>query len=39
VLWALGERDEARRIWRQARSRDDTNAVLRETLARLQVGL
>jgi tetratricopeptide (TPR) repeat protein len=39
VLWAMGERDEARRIWRQAKSRDDANEVLRETLARLQVGL
>ncbi len=39
VLWALGRRDEARRIWRQAQARDGSNEVLRETLARLQVGL
>jgi tetratricopeptide (TPR) repeat protein len=39
VLWALGQRDEARRIWRQAQARDGSNEVLRETLARLQVGL
>jgi tetratricopeptide (TPR) repeat protein len=39
VLWAKGQHDEARRIWRQARARDDGNEVLRETLARLQVGL
>jgi tetratricopeptide (TPR) repeat protein len=39
VLWALGRRDEARSIWRQAQTRDGANAVLRETLARLQVGL
>ncbi|RVT53543.1 tetratricopeptide repeat protein [Rubrivivax albus] len=39
VLWAQGRRDEARRIWRQAQARDDANDVLRETLARLQVGL
>lgn len=39
VLWAKGQHDEARRIWRQARARDDSNEVLRETLARLQVGL
>jgi tetratricopeptide (TPR) repeat protein len=39
VLWALGRHDEARRIWRQAQARDSTNEVLRETLARLQVGL
>ncbi|MCP5286370.1 MAG: tetratricopeptide repeat protein [Burkholderiaceae bacterium] len=39
VLWARGRQDEARRIWRQAQSRDQANEVLRETLARLQVGL
>jgi tetratricopeptide (TPR) repeat protein len=39
VLWAMGRQDEARAIWRQARARDDANEVLRETLARLQVGL
>jgi tetratricopeptide (TPR) repeat protein len=39
VLWALGERDEARRIWLEARSRDAANDVLRETLARLRVDL
>lgn len=39
VLWAMGERDEARRIWQDARGRDASNEVLRETLARLKVGL
>jgi tetratricopeptide (TPR) repeat protein len=39
VLWANGERDEARRIWQDARGRDAANEVLRETLARLKVGL
>ncbi|HSW06258.1 tetratricopeptide repeat protein [Aquabacterium sp.] len=39
VLWAIGERDEARRIWQDARGRDAANEVLRETLARLKVGL
>jgi tetratricopeptide (TPR) repeat protein len=39
VLWARGQQDEARRIWRQAQARDGANEVLRETLARLQVGL
>lgn len=39
VLWAQGQRDEAREIWRQALARDSDNKVLRETLARLQVGL
>ncbi|MBI3370112.1 MAG: tetratricopeptide repeat protein, partial [Burkholderiales bacterium] len=39
VLWASGQRDEARRIWAEARGRDATNEVLRATLARLKVGL
>jgi tetratricopeptide (TPR) repeat protein len=36
VLWAAGQKDEARRIWREARARDAANEVLRETLARLR---
>jgi predicted Zn-dependent protease len=39
VLWADGQRDEARRVWAEARSRDAGNDVLRETLARLRVDL
>jgi tetratricopeptide (TPR) repeat protein len=39
VLWSLGQRDEARRIWRESKSRDAANDVLRETLARLRVDL
>jgi tetratricopeptide (TPR) repeat protein len=39
VLWVNGQRDEARRIWREARERDASNEVLRETLARLRVDL
>jgi tetratricopeptide (TPR) repeat protein len=39
VLWSLGERDEARRIWRDAGTRDAANDVLRETLTRLRVKL
>ena len=38
VLWVSGQREEAKRVWREARSRDSTNDVLRETLARLKVG-
>lgn len=37
VLWVNGERDEAKRIWGEARQRDGGNDVLRETLARLRV--
>jgi tetratricopeptide (TPR) repeat protein len=39
VLWVSGQRDEARRIWREGRERDTDNEVMRETLARLQVRL
>jgi tetratricopeptide (TPR) repeat protein len=39
VLWANGERDAARSIWRQAKVRDAANEVLRETLARLKADL
>jgi tetratricopeptide (TPR) repeat protein len=39
VLWVTGAREEARRVWREGRSRDADNEVLRETLARLQVKL
>ena len=39
VLWVTGQREEALRIWREARMRDADNEVLRETLARLQVRL
>src|SRR2546423_11102561 len=38
VLWVSGQRDEARRIWREGRSKDSSNDVLRETLARPRVG-
>lgn len=39
VLWVSGQRDEARRIWAEARARDAGNEVLKETLARLKVDL
>jgi len=39
VLWSLGQRDEARRVWGEAKGRDASNDVLRETLARLRVEL
>ncbi len=39
VLWVSGQRDEARRVWLEGRSRDGANEVLRETLVRLKVGL
>ena len=39
VLWALGQKEEARRVWRESKGRDASNDVLRETLARLRVDL
>jgi len=36
VLWSLGRKDDARRIWREARGKDAANEVLRETLTRLR---
>jgi len=39
VLWSAGERDDALKVWRDARTRDAANDVLRETLARLKVDL
>ena len=39
VLWVSGQRDEARAIWRDARERDASNEVLKETLTRLLVRL
>jgi len=39
VLWSVGQTEEARSVFRDARSRDAQNDVLRETLARLRVDL
>ena len=39
VLWAQGEHDAARRIWREVRADEPDNEILSATLARLQVRL
>ena len=39
VLWMTGLRDDARKIWKDASSKDPKNDTLRSTLARLQVKL
>jgi len=39
VLWAMGRHDEARKLWREVKIRDQANEVLRETLARLRIDL
>ncbi|WP_234484075.1 tetratricopeptide repeat protein [Noviherbaspirillum pedocola] len=39
VLWALGQRDDARKLWREASNKDPKNDTLKSTLGRLQVHL
>jgi Flp pilus assembly protein TadD len=39
VLWARGQREDARKLWRDASSKDPKNDTLRSTLGRLQVHL
>jgi tetratricopeptide (TPR) repeat protein len=39
VLWVNGQRDEARRVLRDVKTKDNANEVLKETLARLRVDL
>jgi Flp pilus assembly protein TadD len=36
VLWALGERDEARRIWQEAQKVSPENETLQKTLKRFR---
>jgi tetratricopeptide (TPR) repeat protein len=39
VLWKKGDRDEARKLWREAQTRDPKNDALKNTLARLRASL
>lgn len=39
VLWVKGERADAQKLWRDARSKDPQNDTLKSTLARLNVNL
>jgi len=36
VLWAAGQRDEAKRVWAEGSKRDPKNEALRETMQRLK---
>jgi hypothetical protein len=38
-MWALGRRDEAKKLWRSANEKDSKNETLRSTLQRLQIKL
>jgi Flp pilus assembly protein TadD len=39
VLWVKGQKDDAQKFWRDARSKDPQNDTLKSTLARLNVSL
>jgi tetratricopeptide (TPR) repeat protein len=39
VLWHIGQREDAKNLWRDANTRDPKNDTLKSTLARLQVNL
>ena len=39
VLWVRGQKDDAQKFWRDARTKDPKNDSLKSTLARLQVRL
>jgi Flp pilus assembly protein TadD len=39
VLWAMGQRDDARKLWREASTKDPKNDTLKNTLGRLRVRL
>jgi tetratricopeptide (TPR) repeat protein len=39
VLWVKGDQNDARKVWREARSKDPKNATLKSTLERLKPSL
>jgi Flp pilus assembly protein TadD len=39
VLWKKGDKDQARKLWREAQDKDPKNNALKTTLARLGAGL
>lgn len=39
VLWVIGDQEEARRVWREARQLEPDNTTLRETIERLKADL
>lgn len=39
VLWVIGDKEEARRIWREAQQREPDDNTIRETLDRLKADL
>jgi predicted Zn-dependent protease len=39
VLWSIGQKDEALRIWREGMGHDPNNAALKDTIKRLRAPL
>jgi tetratricopeptide (TPR) repeat protein len=39
VLWKKGDKDQARKLWREAQDKDPKNDALKTTLARLRASL
>ena len=39
VLWKKGQKEDAQKMWREARAKDPKNDTLKSTLARLQLSL
>lgn len=39
VLWKLGQQDDARKLWREAKAKDPQNDALKSTLTRLRASL
>jgi tetratricopeptide (TPR) repeat protein len=39
VLWKMGQQDDARKLWREARAKDPQNDALKSTLTRLRASL
>ena len=39
VLWKKGQKDDAQKLWREARAKDPKNDTLKSTLSRLQLSL
>ena len=39
VLWKMGQQDDARKLWREAKAKDPRNDALKSTLTRLRVSI
>jgi tetratricopeptide (TPR) repeat protein len=39
VLWKMGQQDDARKLWREAKAKDPQNDALKSTLTRLRVSI